>query len=109
MSLEMSASSFSTLRERSSVPEASRAGEPSGTLCRRLRQPRLGPSSPPSLARRFWPSENPADSSPHIATTGRSLLAVKAPVGDEGRFFYSHPSTKARHSQAILGPLGRHP
>ena len=63
VSLKMSASSFWTFRERSSVPEASRAGEPSETPCQRLRLPKLHPLAPPSLARTRLPSENPADDS----------------------------------------------
>src|SRR5215204_6016652 len=108
MSLKMSASSFWTFRERSSVPESSRAGEPSETPCQRLRLPKLHPLAPPSLALTRLPSENPADDSllsdssiTDLYLSGRGLH--KGPSGDS-----STAISSGRNSQAILGPHGRH-
>jgi hypothetical protein len=105
----MSASSFWTFRERSSVPEASRAGEPSETPCQRLGLPKLHPLAPPSLALTRLPSENPADDSLLLATLQSliSTLAVGASIRDRGAILLQ-PSLAAgilKPSLALMGVI----
>jgi|SRR5215213_6635987 hypothetical protein len=114
MSLKMSASSFSTFRESSSLSPKRQAGEPSETPCQRLCPPRPCPSPPPSLAFTSLPSsKDPADGSllsdsplPFreggaqigCPTSGRDLQRDRGAI-------LPQPSQMARCSQAILGPL----
>ena len=95
MSFERSASSFSTLRESNSVPEASSMWAQWDSL------PASTPShafsmmtTPPSLAVGSLLSESTPPTAPYVANSPlrRSLLAVGASVGGEGQFFHSHLS-----------------
>ena len=117
MSLKMSASSFSTFRESSSLSPKRQAGEPSETPCQRLCPPRPCPSPPPSLAFTSLPSsKDPADGSllsdsPLPFREGGAQIEG-CPTSDRGLSsrgsrgaILPQPSSMAKCSQAILGPF----